>query len=158
MVLASEIAERMEANQLAAIQGWYACDPTSGCPTTDTPSGKPGPSAQELLHKGHEARRSGDLAKARGLYVAALSRNPGDSEALAGLAETSKAEGDRAGAASFYKSAIAVNPNYLPSQVGLADLLWESGDRVEAQRRYQTVVDKFPSTIVPDRARQRALQ
>jgi tetratricopeptide (TPR) repeat protein len=119
-------------------------------------AGKGGGSSQELLQKANEAKRGGDLTKARALYVAALSRNPGDSEALAGLGDTAKAEGDRVGAASFYKSSIAVNPNYLPSQVGLADLLWEGGDRVEAQRRYQTVVDKFPPTIVPDRARQRA--
>lgn len=121
-------------------------------------NGKGELSAQDLLRMANEAKRGGDLSKARGLYVATLSRNPGDSEALSGLGDTAKAEGDRAGAESFYKSAIAVNPNYLPSQMGLADLLWESGDRVEAQRRYQAIVDRFPPSIVPERARQRALR
>jgi tetratricopeptide (TPR) repeat protein len=113
-------------------------------------------SPQDLLHKANEARRSGDYAKARGLYVATLSRNPGDSEALSGLGDTARAEGDRAGAMSFYKSAIAINPNYLPSQLALADLLWESGDRVEAQKHYEDISRRFSPTLLPERVRQRA--
>lgn len=117
---------------------------------------KPTGSPQDLLHKANEARRSGDYAKARGLYVATLSRNPGDSEALSGLGDTARAEGDRAGAMGFYKSAIAINPNYLPSQLALADLLWEGGDRVEAQKRYEDIAHRFSPTLLPERVRQRA--
>jgi tetratricopeptide (TPR) repeat protein len=102
------------------------------------------------------ARRKGDFATAKQLYESALSKNPGDSEALAGLGDTLRATGDSAGAIAKYRAALSVNPKFLPAQLGLADTLWDSGQRGEAQAKYQEISTSYAPELVPDRVKQRA--
>jgi predicted Zn finger-like uncharacterized protein len=105
--------------------------------------------AQAAIHKG-------DWNRARQIYEALVSRNPSDSEALAGLGDVARAEGDSGGAMSAYKRALAVNPSYLPALVGLADTQWASGDRGSALQGYKDIVDRFPEGTYPGYVKTRA--
>lgn len=98
--------------------------------------------AQTAIHKG-------DWNRARTIYEALVSRNPGDSEALSGLGDVARAQGDSSGALAAYRRALAVNPSYLPSLLGVADTEWASGDHAGALRGYKDIVDRFPEGTYP---------
>jgi tetratricopeptide (TPR) repeat protein len=102
------------------------------------------------------AIKRGDWSKARQIYEALVTRNPSDSEALAGIGDVDRAQGDPAGAIGSYKRALAVNPSYLPALLGVADTQWASGDRANAQRAYKDIVDRFPEGTYPAYAKSRA--
>lgn len=95
------------------------------------------------------AIRKGDWSRARTLYEALVSRNPSDSEALAGLGDVARAQGDTSGALSAYRRALSVNPSYLPALLGVADTQWATGDRGSALRAYKDIVDRFPDGTYP---------
>jgi tetratricopeptide (TPR) repeat protein len=95
------------------------------------------------------AIRKGDWNRARTIYEALVSRNPGDSEALSGLGDVARAQGDSSGALSAYRRALAVNPSYLPALLGVADTQWASGDRGGALKGYKDIVDRFPEGTYP---------
>ena len=109
-----------------------------------------------ILQMAESAKGRNDLPRARALFEAAVAKNAGDSEALAGLGDVSHAEKDLPGAQTFYRRALAANPTYLPALVGLGDVQWESGDRATAQKTYKDVVDRFPEGSYPPRAKQRS--
>jgi len=85
-----------------------------------------------------------------------VTRNPSDSEALAGIGDVARAEGDASGAIAAYKRALAVNPSYLPALLGVADTEWANGDRASAQRAYKDVTDRFPEGTYPAHVKTRA--
>jgi predicted Zn finger-like uncharacterized protein len=103
-----------------------------------------------------QAIRKGDWSRARQIYEALVSRNPSDSEALAGLGDVDRAQGNSAGAISAYRRALAVNPSYLPALLGVADTEWASGDRGSAQRAYKDIEERFPEGTYPAYVKQRA--
>jgi tetratricopeptide (TPR) repeat protein len=109
-----------------------------------------------VMQRAASARRAGDYAKARELYQAAIAKNALDTEALSGLAETARAQGDRAEATDLYKRALSSNSSYFPAVIGLADTLWEAGDKAGAVAKYKDIVERFPPSMVPERAKQRA--
>jgi tetratricopeptide (TPR) repeat protein len=97
-------------------------------------------SYQDLLKKAHAARRSGNLDEAERLYKSVLVKNPGDTEALAGLGDIARARGDTSASVDYYEKVSKDNPGYLPAMMGLADAKWESGDRAGAVALYQQVI------------------
>lgn len=108
------------------------------------------PSEQaSAMHMALLAIKKGDWGRAHHLYEALVSRNPDDSEALAGIGDVDRAQGDNTGAISAYKRALAVNPSYLPALLGVADTQWASGDHVSARRSYKDIVDRFPDGTYP---------
>jgi predicted Zn finger-like uncharacterized protein len=102
------------------------------------------------------AIHKGDWSRARQIYEAIVTKNPSDSEALAGLGDVARAQGDNAGAVTLYKRALAVNPSYLPALLGVADTEFAMGNQAAAQRAYKDIVDRFPEGTYPDRAKARA--
>jgi len=110
---------------------------------------------REALRRAQQARRQGDLARAERLFRAALDKNPGNSEAMAGLAAVAQARGDTASAMRAYESVLAQNPGYVPALVGLADLKWQSGATASALQLYRQVVHAAPGTSYAERAQQR---
>lgn len=126
----------------------------AGAADNDQP-GVPGESTS-AMKAAQAAIRKGDWNRARQIYEALVSRNPSDSEALAGIGDVSRAQGDNAGAMSAYKRALSVNPSYLPALVGLADTQWASGDRGSALRGYKDIVDRFPEGTYPGYVKTRA--
>ncbi len=119
----------------------------AGAGNADQP-GVPGESTS-AMKAAQAAIRKGDWNRARQIYEARVSRNPNDSEALAGLGDVARASGDTSGAMSAYKRALAVNPSYLPALVGLADTQWASGDHGSAMHGYKDIVDRFPEGTYP---------
>jgi tetratricopeptide (TPR) repeat protein len=102
------------------------------------------------------AVKTGQLVRARQIYESIVTRNPGDSEALAGLGDIARLDGDPPLAISRYKRAIAVNPSYLPALLGLADTQWSSGDKGSAVHGYSEIVDRFPEGTYPAYVKQRS--
>jgi tetratricopeptide (TPR) repeat protein len=102
------------------------------------------------------AIKKGDWNRARQIYEALVTRNPNDSEALAGIGDVDRAQGNTAGAIASYKRALGVNPSYLPALLGEADTEWVSGDRAAAQRAYKDIVDRFPEGTYPGYVKTRA--
>jgi predicted Zn finger-like uncharacterized protein len=110
---------------------------------------------RQLVAQAERARSKGDYERARTLYLAALDKNPNDSEALAGLAAIAYAQRDLAGARASYKRVLAINPNYMPALVGLADVEWDSGDTATAIKMYKEIIDRYPEGAYPGRIKQR---
>jgi tetratricopeptide (TPR) repeat protein len=108
------------------------------------------------MHAASQAIKKGDWSRARHIYEALVSRNPSDSEALAGIGDVERAQGDSAGAIDAYKRALAVNPSYLPALLGVADTQWASGDHASARRAYKDIVDRFPDGSYPSYVKPRA--
>lgn len=110
---------------------------------------------REAIRRAHEARRAGNHDRAASLYQAALDQNPGNSEALAGLAQVAQARGDTSGAIKAYESLLRQNPGYIPAMMGLADMKWQSGKRAAAIALYRQVVEASPGSSYAKRAQQR---
>jgi len=136
----------------------------SALPTTQAPPAAAGGGgdapAEEVATGGMgaaaKAIKKGDWSRARQIYEALVSRNPSDSEALAGLGDVERAQGNSSGAISAYRRALAVNPSYLPALLGVADTEWASGDRGSAQRAYKDIEERFPEGTYPAYVKQRA--
>lgn len=105
--------------------------------------------ANSAMQAASNAIKKGDFDRAGQIYQTLATRNPNDSEALAGLGDVARLTGDPAGAMSAYRRAVAVNPSYLPALLGLADTQWSSGDRAAAARGYSDIVDRFPEGTYP---------
>ncbi len=96
-----------------------------------------------------QAIKKGDSARARRIYEALVARNPGDSEALAGIGDVDRLEGDSSRAIGDYKRALAVNPSYLAALLGVADTEWASGDHAKGRAAYKEITDRFPEGTYP---------
>ncbi len=116
----------------------------------------PVPEGRGGMQAASQAIKKGDWNRARQIYEALVSRNPGDSEALSGLGDVERAQGNSSGAISAYRRALAVNPSYLPALLGVADTEWASGDRGSAQRAYKDIEERFPEGTYPAYVKQRA--
>jgi tetratricopeptide (TPR) repeat protein len=110
---------------------------------------------RQALKQAREALRDGKLDRADTLYQAALDKNPGNTEALAGLAEVAHARGDSAAAIRAYEGLLRQNPGYLPAMVALADLKWQTGAKAEARTLYRQVVEAAPGSSYAAHARSR---
>jgi predicted Zn finger-like uncharacterized protein len=110
---------------------------------------------REALRRAQTARAEGKLDRAETLYRAALSKSPGNSEALEGVAEVARARGDSSGAIAAYESLLRSNPAYLPALAALADLKWQTGARGEALALYRQVVEAAPGSSYAKHAQSR---
>ena len=110
---------------------------------------------RQIVVQAEAARAKGDYDRALTLYQAAVDRNPGDTEALHGLASIAYARRDLNAARTGYKRVLSVNPSYIPALVGLGDVDWESGDRASAMKTYKEITDRFPEGSYPPRVKQR---
>jgi tetratricopeptide (TPR) repeat protein len=127
--------------------------PAGGAGANEAPTGDV---ANGGMQAASQAIRKGDWSRARQIYEALVSRNPSDSEALAGLGDVERAQGNSSGAIGAYRRALAVNPSYLPALLGVADTEWASGDRGSAQRAYKDIEERFPEGTYPAYVKQRA--
>lgn len=81
---------------------------------------------------------------------------PPSSEQLTALGEAAVGRTDYAGALSIFERVVSMNPNYVPARLWIADLLWKRADRAAAEQSYARIVEEFPESLVPERARLRA--
>jgi predicted Zn finger-like uncharacterized protein len=120
----------------------------SKLPALDT---SPGPEAARAEPKGdfrkrlvqaNEALRGGNLARAEQLYQSVLSEQPGNTEALSGLADVARRNNDHSTATRLYQRVLEQNPSYLPALIATADSKWNSGDHKGAVVLYRRVLDQ----------------
>ena len=148
------VAANVPHIDVSALPTTQAPPPAAGGGGGDVPSGEA--PATGGMQAAAQAIKKGDWSRARQIYEALVSRNPGDSEALAGLGDVERAQGNTSGAISAYRRALAVNPSYLPALLGVADTEWASGDRGSAQRAYKDIEERFPEGTYPAYVKQRA--
>jgi tetratricopeptide (TPR) repeat protein len=94
------------------------------------------------LEEASVALHNGQLGRALQLYQEVQSAQPGNTEALAGLADVESRRGNSAKAAELYQSVLAQNPSYLPAMVGVADQKWASGDKKGALVLYRRILEQ----------------
>ncbi len=94
------------------------------------------------LEQASAAASSGNLDRAKQLYNSVLAQHPGNTEALAGLADVARRQHDTATAEKLYKQVLQDNPSYLPALVARADQKWDSGDRKGAIAMYRRVLEQ----------------
>jgi Flp pilus assembly protein TadD len=141
-------------------------NPTTASATTTTGAtadGRPAADASpdnglptnELLHRAHASLRRGDKRRAEQQFRLALSKEPGNVEAVTGLGDIARSGGDLAAARDQYQRAIDRSPSYVPALLALADVNWELGDKKAARSKYAAIVDKLGDRA-PQRAKERA--
>jgi tetratricopeptide (TPR) repeat protein len=111
------------------------------------------------LTQASQASASGDLERARTLYQSVLDEQPGNTEALSGIADVARKRGDTATAQKMYAKVLEANPSYLPALMASADSKWEAGDRRGAIALYKRIVEQAgTSTDYGQRAQARIAQ
>ncbi len=113
---------------------------------------------RSILQQATQAAAARNYDRAEQLYRVALAKNPGDTEALAGLGDVARARGNPSLAKSYYERVLAANPHYLPSLAALADVKWEGGDRAGAVKLYRDILDTTSEGTLANRARDRIAQ
>lgn len=95
-----------------------------------------GPRVSPRVSAGYEALRNGQLEEARQSYAAALSADPGSTDAALGLATVEARSGNASAAASLYRKALELDPRNPTALAGLASLSdFSRPDTVEMQLR-----------------------
>ena len=84
------------------------------------------------LKQAYAAAEKGQLATAERLYNAVLAKQPGNTEALSGLADVAHRRNDTGKSAQLYEEVLRKNPSYLPALMASADQKWASGDHAGA--------------------------
>jgi hypothetical protein len=103
-----------------------------------------------------QASSRGDLSRATELYQSVVNEQPGNTEALSGLADAARRRGDSATAARLYARVLEANPSYLPALIAVADQKWSSGDRKGAVALYKRVLEQAgPASEYGQRAQAR---
>jgi predicted Zn finger-like uncharacterized protein len=123
------------------------------------PEGEPAAgNYRTLLQQASQAQASGNYERAEQLYRAALTKSPGDTEALGGLGDVARARGNPSLARTYYERVLASNPHYLPALASLADLKWDSGDKAGAAKLYRDIMDTTSEGPLAERAKARVAQ
>ena len=110
------------------------------------------------LAQANSALHNGLLDQAGRLFRGVLDEQPGNTEAMAGLAEVARQRNDpKAGA--MYDSVLEKNPSYLPALVARADQKWDAGDREGALTLYRRILSQAgPTTSYGRHAQARIAQ
>ncbi|MCA9639545.1 MAG: zinc-ribbon domain-containing protein [Myxococcales bacterium] len=94
-----------------------------------------------MLTQANTALKAGKLDRAEQLFRAVLAKQPGNTEALAGLGDVAARKKDTSAASEAYDEVLKKNPNYIPALLGKADQKWSSGDKAGAVGLYQRVLE-----------------
>jgi tetratricopeptide (TPR) repeat protein len=94
------------------------------------------------LKQAHHAAERGQLGTAERLYNSVLSSHPGNTEALAGLADIATRRNESGRASELYAKVLEKNPSYLPALIANADQKWAAGDKPAALELYRRILDQ----------------
>lgn len=125
-----------------------SAQPVGSAAPEPAPGGKiapgviPSSDPRVLLQRAAAARRAGKGEQAEQYYHMALSKSPGNVEALTALGEMAAQRGDQPTAQRHFEEVLRANPHYLPALIGLADIKWAQGERGQAGELYQRVLDR----------------
>ncbi len=141
----------VDADELAAV------DPVEPSPTAELDEAV-GDDFRARLAQANSALRHGHLEQADRLFRRVAGEQPGNTEALAGMAEVARQRNDP-GAAAMYDRVLEKNPSYLPALMARADQKWDAGDRSGAAALYRRVLAQAgPTTTYGRRAQTRLAQ
>src|SRR5690606_23278876 len=115
---------------------------TSPGPAAEGARAEPAGDFRQRLVQASTALRQGDLGRAEQLYQSVLNEQPGNTEALSGLADVARRRNDHATASRLYQRVLEQNPSYLPALIATADSKWASGDRKGAVVLYRRVLEQ----------------
>ena len=119
----------------------------------EAPAEKPLP---PLHQEAFDALQQGDLAAARSAYERAIAENPGDDDALAGLAQVGLLQRLEARTRDEIRAAAASNPSDVDAQLAVADLDLSGGHVEDA---FDRILEMFPAAgDDKDRIRERLLE
>lgn len=138
--------------QIAAQQGVTGTVPTDGA-SEEEPAEKPLP---PLHQEAFDALERGDLASARDAYERAITENPGDDDAKAGLAQVGLLERLQGKTLEEIRDAAAQNPSDVDAQLAVADLDLSGGHVEDAFDRLLTMLPAAGDD--KDRVRERLLE
>ena len=130
------------ARRFASARPLAICRPASAAATPSEDVRGAAVDFRRMLGDAASALRQGDLARAHDLYQRVLSAQPGNTEALAGLADVARRRNDSAEAARLYDRVLDNNPSYLPALMARADQQWEAGNKKAAIVLYKRVIDQ----------------
>ncbi len=121
------------------------------------------PTAQSLFQVAGEARRAGDVAKARALYGELQSRFPGSNEANVSRVSLGKVllgSGDARGAEQAFRSYLNSGASALREEalVGQAEALAALGSRQAEKAAWERLLRLHPSSVYARRAHERILE
>lgn len=139
-------------------------DPSTLPVISETPSGDDeryvgGGDFRSLLSSAAKAAAKGNLSRAESLYRQVLAKDPGNTEALAGLGDVARKRNDPEAAAEAYDKVLEKNPSYIPALLGRADQKWAAGDKEGALALYRRVLEQAgPGTSYGQRAAARIAQ
>ncbi len=102
------------------------------------------PVVNPLLAEGYTALTTGDLESSQRLYHQLLRGEPGNTDALLGLAAIATQQNDRDAAAKYYLRALEADPRNAPAQAGLIGMLG-SADPQGAESRLKQLIARDPS-------------
>lgn len=139
--------------QIAAQQGVSGRIETGAEEEAEQPEEAPLP---PLHQEAFDALQTGDLAGARSAYERALTENPGDDDALAGLAQVGLLQRLDGRTRDEIRAAAAAKPSDVDAQLAVADLDLSGGHVDDA---FDRVLTMFPSAgDDKDRIRERMLE
>jgi tetratricopeptide (TPR) repeat protein len=141
---ASAAVAAVDPRKLGKLDTSPAEEPRPASEAQRAPSGEEarGGDFRKSLSDAADAMRKGDVSRAQDLYLKVLSDQPGNTEALAGLADVARRRNNPGEAARLYDRVLDNNPSYLPALMARADLQWESGNKKAAVALYKRVVDQ----------------
>lgn len=138
----------LDQNPAAAAEGEpspaasAAGDDDAGEPASGDARAGVGGDFRAQLKQAYAAAEKGQLATAERLYNAVLAKQPGNTEALSGLADVAHRRNDTSKSAQLYEEVLRKNPSYLPALMASADQKWSSGDHAGAAGLYRRILEQ----------------
>jgi Tfp pilus assembly protein PilF len=99
------------------------------------------------LMQAYEALQSGDLARAKGLYLQVLQAEPRNMDALLGLGAIALNEGRLEDASRYYQRVLELDPRNSYAQAGLISIVG-GADAQASEFRLQQLIARDPSAVL----------
>lgn len=107
---------------------------------------KPAPAIDPNVDAGYQAYQAGDLAAARTGYERALATDPGNRDALLGLAAVETRAQNTAAAEALYRRVLRADPRDPHAQAGLLSLRPDSADPIATESRIKSLIANEPDS------------
>lgn len=117
----------------------------SGGPPKGAPSAGGG-STESILMRATKLQESGKTSEAMSLFKNVLARQPGNIDALSGLAYCYLDRGNKGQAIATFRRILNINGAYGPAIIGLAQTYKSMGQKAEALKWYKRYVEVLPGS------------
>ena len=146
---AAAAASNATAPAAAAAAGVIAAapEPTAVRDTIKVTAGGATPTINPLLSEAYAALNAGNLESSQQLYHQLLRSEPGNLDALLGLAAIATQQGDSAQASRHYLKVLELDPRNALAQAGLIGMLGRA-DPLAAETRLKQLIARDPSAYL----------